>query len=95
MAVQDPREGVAGNSQHFGCFGHVQAERSQAVLPDAASGVRGIACGHRIFASVRSGESLGLRASMPHGGTHVNCHRRVLGADPGADSAAAVLKLRV
>lgn len=43
MAVQDPREGVAGNSQHFGCFGHVQAERSQAVLPDAASGMRGSA----------------------------------------------------
>ena len=39
-AVENPGQGVPGNAQHPRRFGHTQTERFQAVLADAASGMR-------------------------------------------------------
>ena len=44
MAIQNAREGVAGDAQYPCRLRHVQAERYQAVFPDAAAGVGGKAC---------------------------------------------------
>ncbi len=41
MAVENPREGMAGNAQHLRCLSHVQAEWFQAILADAAPWMRG------------------------------------------------------
>ena len=48
MAIQNAREGVTGDIEYPGRLGHVQAERDQAVLPDAAAGMRGILHGHGV-----------------------------------------------